>query len=70
MSEELRNIKREIASTRMRLHDDTLESDERDELIKKEELLQYKLKESRMNKLLYRVEESNNEKHKRRWKIK
>jgi hypothetical protein len=66
MSEELRRIKREIASTRMKLHDDAITEEERIELNKKEELLQIELKESRINQLFDRMEERNNEKHKRR----
>ncbi len=66
MSEELKKIRREIASTRMKLHSDTLTDDERLELNKKEELLQIELKQSRLNQFFDRMEERNNEKHKRR----
>ena len=66
MSEELKRIKREIASTRMKLHSDTLTDDERLELNKKDELLQNELLKSRMNQMFDRMEERNNEKHKRR----
>ncbi len=66
MSEELKRIKKEIASTRMQLHSDTLTDDERSILNKKEELLKIELKQSRINQLFDRMEERNNEKHKRR----
>ena len=66
MNEELKRIKKEIASTRMQLHSDTLTDDERSNLHKKEELLQIELKQSRLNQFFDRMEERNNDKHKRR----
>ena len=70
MNEEAREIRKEIAATRLQLRNNEISENEKRRLVEKENLLKQDLYRARIEEVFGRMERRIDDKHKRRWKTK